>query len=272
MTESTTRASDKAEQAADSPWLRRAARLGLAARGLVYLVIGFLAIEIASGGSARSDQEGALRKIAEQPLGRTMLWLVAVGFVAYGVWNLGEGIWGRREENDEKKRTVKRIGSVAIAVVYVGLCVTAIRVATGTGGGSSNSSYSARLLDAPGGKTIMVILGVVLMGAAVVLAWRGLKTDFEKHLNSGQMGRTTYAVVRRLGQVGYLARGAVVGLVGWLVLQAALTHEPHKAGGVDVALKSLVDQPFGRFVLLAVALGLICFGAYSFAEMRYRRL
>lgn len=275
MSSSTGRRSAAAagRQAADSDWLSRAARVGLAARGLVYLLIGALAIEVARGGAARTDQQGALRKIAEQPFGRSMLWLVGAGFLAYGLWRLGEGIWGRREESDERKRTVKRVESLASGVIYLVLCFSALRIAVGSGGGGGKEkSYTARLLEAPGGKTILVVIGLVLIGVAVALAWRGLKTDFEKQLKCGEMSRTTYAVVHRLGQVGYLARGLVVGLVGVLVVKAALEQEPDKAAGLDVALESLAAAPFGRGLLLVAAVGLVCFGLYSLAEVRYRRL
>ena len=274
MTGPVTSAHGAAARAADSTWLSRAARVGLAARGLVYVLIGLLAIEVARGGAARTDQQGALRKIAEQPFGRTMLWLVGAGFLAYGLWRLGEGIWGRREESDEKKRTVKRIESVASGVIYLVLCVTAVRIASGSagGGGSSEQSLTARLLEAPGGQTILVVIGLVLIGVAMALAWRGLTTDFEQQLRCGEMSSTTYAVVRRLGQVGYVSRGLVVGLVGGLVVKAALGQEPDQPAGLDVALERLVSAPFGQLLLPVAAAGLVCFGVYSFAEVRYRRL
>ena len=117
-----------------------------------------------------------------------------------------------------------------------------------------------------------MLIGLVLIGVAMALAWRGLKTDFEQQLKCGEMGRTTYAVVLRLGQVGYLARGLVVGLVGGLVVKAALEQEPDQAAGLDVALESLVSAPFGQLLLMVAAAGLICFGVYSLAEVRYRRL
>ena len=273
MTSPVTPAHGAAARAADSTWLSRAARVGLAARGLVYVLIGVLAIEVARGGSARTDQQGALRKIAEQPFGRTMLWLVAAGFLAYGLWRLGEGIWGRREESDGKKRTVKRVESVASSLIYLALCVTAVRIASGSAaGGGNEESLTARLLEAPGGKTILVVIGLVLVGVAVALAWRGLTTDFEQQLKCGEMSRTTYAVVHRLGQVGYVSRGLVVGLVGALVVKAALEQDPDQAAGLDLALERLVSAPFGQFSLMVAAAGLVCFGVYSFAEVRYRRL
>jgi hypothetical protein len=260
-----------ASRAADSDWLARAARVGLAARGLIYVLVGALAIDVALGDSERTDQKGAMQKIAEQPFGQTMLWVVAAGLVAYGLWRVGEGIWGRREETDDKKRTVKRLESVASGLVNIALGLTAARVATGSSS-SGGGDLSRSILDANGGETIMFVIGLVLIGVGIALAWRGLKTDFEQQLKTGEMSPRTYDVVRRLGQAGYLARGVVVGLVGGLVIKAAMDHDPDKASGFDLALKSLAEAPFGKVLLGLAALGLICFGAYSFAEVRYRRL
>jgi len=262
---------EAASRAADSDWLARVARVGLAARGLIYVLVGALALEVARGGSARTDQKGAMSKIAEQPFGQTMLWIVAVGLLAYGLWRIGEGIWGRREETDDKKRTVKRLESVVSGLVNIALSLLAARIAVGVGS-SSGGDMTSKLLDAKGGETILLVIGLVLIGVGIAMAWRGLKTDFEKQLKTGEMSPRTYAVVRRLGQAGYLARGAVVALVGGLVIKAAIDHDPEKASGVDVALKSLAEAPFGKILLGIAAIGLICFGAYSFAEVRYRRL
>jgi hypothetical protein len=259
-----------ASRAANSDWLAGGARVGLAARGLLYVLVGVLAIEVARGGSARTDQDGALRTIADQPFGRTLLWLVAGGLAAYGLWRLGEGIWGRREETDGKKRAVKRVESLGSAALNVLLAVSAARIAVRSE--QSGGSVTARVLEAPGGKSLLTAVGVVVVGVGAALAWRGIRTDFERQLRSGQMGRTTYAVVHRLGQVGYLARGLVVALVGVLVVKAAQEADPDQASGLDVALKSLVGAPYGRGLLVAAAVGLMCFGAYSFAEVRYRRL
>jgi hypothetical protein len=127
------------------------------------------------------------------------------------------------------------------------------------------------LAGAPGGQLMLVVAGLVVIAIAVALTIRGLKTDFEKHLNTGQMSRTTFTAVRRLGQVGYVCRGAVFALIGILVCKAAMDHQPGKAQGFDVALRSLAGAPFGQVLLIAAALGLICFGAYCVAEARYRR-
>jgi hypothetical protein len=260
-----------ARQAANSETMDKAARLGFVAKGVVYALIGVLAFQIALGDNERADQKGALQKVAEQPFGTFVLWLMVIGFTAYALWRFSEALWGRRDETDEKKRTLKRIGSAANGAIYLSLGILALRTATGSSS-SSQAGWTAKILDQPGGRTIIVIAGLVIIAVAIGLTWRGLQTDFEKHLNRSQMSTGTYNAVRRLGQVGYVARGIVFGLVGVFVIKAALDHEPGKARGFDQALKSVASAPGGPYLLMACALGLICFGAYSVAEARYRRL
>ncbi len=260
-----------ARRAADSPIMAKAARLGFLAKGLVYALIGLLAIQIAFGDSKQADQKGALQTIADKPGGSIVLWLMVVGFVAYAVWRLSEAAWGRHEETDEKKRTVKRIGSAANGLVYLFFGLLAFK--TVTGASSNNSSdVTAKVLEWPGGQVLVFVAGLVVLAIAVGLTIRGLKTDFEKHLDTGRMSRTTFTAVRRLGQVGYVCRGGVFAVVGILVCKAALDHQPGKAKGFDVALKSLAGAPGGQVLLVLAGVGLVCFGAYCWAEARYRRL
>lgn len=262
-----------ADRAANSDSLAMAARVGLLARGVVYALIGILAAQVALGSSERTDQQGALQKIAEQPFGRFVLAVVAVGFLAYGLWRIGEGAFGRKEEHDDKKRALKKIESLVSGLFYLIFSATAAKMALGGGsGGNKQKDLSSRILNATGGRTIFVVLGLIILAVSVGLVWRGVKTKFEELLKRGEMSARTYAVVRRLGQAGYVARGCVFALVGVLVIKAALDHDAAKAGGLDVALKSVANAPFGKFLLLAAAAGLVCFGAYSCAEARYRRL
>jgi hypothetical protein len=265
------RAETCARRAADSDALHKAARAGFVAKGLVYALIGILAFQVAFGGSERTDQKGALRSIAEKPGGSIVLWLMALGFLAYAAWRFGEAAFGRHEETDEKKRTVKRIGSAANGLVYLAFAVLSVTTVIGSSSSSSGSDVTAKVLGWPGGQALVVLGGLVVVGIAIGLTWRGLKTDFEKHLDTSRMSRTTFSAVRRLGQVGYVARGGVFMLVGILVVKAALDRQPGKAQGFDVALKSLAGAPFGQLLLIIAALGLVCFGLYCMAEARYRR-
>jgi len=262
-----------AERAADSDALTGAARAGFVAEGLVYALIGALAFQIALGGSEQADQKGALQAVAEKPGGSLVLWLMVGGFIAYAAWRFGEAAVGLRGETDERKRTVKRIGSAANGLFHLALAVLAFKAVTSTSSsGSESTSLTARALGWPGGQALVVGVGLVVIVIAVALVVRGLRTDFEKHLNTASMSGPTFTVVRRLGQVGYVARGLVFGLVGALVVKAAIDHQPGKAEGFDVALKSLAAAPYGKFLLMAAAIGLVCFGAYCVAEARYRRL
>jgi hypothetical protein len=269
----TSAAEAQARQAANSPWIDRLARLGFVAKGLVYALIGILAFQVAMGDQKRTDQKGALQAIAEKPGGSFVLWLMVLGFLAYAVWRFSEAAFGRRDETDEKKRTLKRVGSAANGLIYLFFAVLAFRTVTSSSSsGSSGTDITAKVLEWPGGQALVVLGGLVIIAIAIGLTIRGLKTDFEKHLDTGKMSRTTFTVVRRLGQVGYVARGAVFFLIGALVVKAAMDHQPGKAQGFDVALRSLAGAPFGQVLLVLAALGLVCFGAYCLAEARYRRL
>ncbi|HEX7189147.1 MAG TPA: DUF1206 domain-containing protein [Actinomycetes bacterium] len=268
-----TAASSTAHQAANSGALNKAARVGFLAKGLVYALIGVLAFQIALGDPEQADQKGAMQSVAEQPGGSVVLWLMVIGFTGYALWRFAEAAWGRRDETEEKKRTVKRIGSAANGLVYLAFAVLAFKTVTSSSSsGSSGQSMTAKVLGWPGGQALVVIAGLVIIAIGIGLTIRGLKTDFEKHLDTGRMSRRTFEAVRRLGQVGYVARGIVFGLVGIFVIKAAMDHQPGKAEGFDVALKSVAEAPFGQFLLMAAAIGLVCFGAYCVAEARYRRL
>jgi hypothetical protein len=268
------RAARAARQAADSKWIDRTARVGLAARGLVYVLIGILAFQIAFVNRAKeADQQGAFQTLAQNGFGKAVLWLVILGFVGYGLWQATEAVWGHRALRDDRKRTASRIESAVKAVIYLILAVVAFRVVTGTShGGQGGEQVTAKVLQLPGGQLLVGLAGVVIVAAAVLLAWRGLRTKFEEHLDLAELGPGARSTVITLGKVGYIARGIVFSLVGLLVVAAAVTFDPDKARGMDAALRQVAAQPYGPWLLSLMALGLMCFGAYSFAESRYRRL
>jgi hypothetical protein len=268
------RAARTARQAADSKWIERTARVGLAARGLVYVLIGILAFQIAFVDRAeRADQQGAFQTLAQNGFGKAILWLVILGFVGYGLWQASEAAWGHRTEREDRKRTASRIESAVKAVIYLILAVVAFRVVTGTSkGGQGGEQVTAKVLQLSGGQVLVGLVGVVIVAAAVLLAWRGLRTKFEEHLNLSELGPGARSAVVNLGKVGYVARGIVFSLVGILVLAAAVTFDPDKARGMDAALRQVAARPYGPWLLSLMALGLMCFGAYSLAESRYRRL
>jgi len=268
------RAADTARRTAESRWIERTARVGLAARGLVYVLIGILALQIAFVDRAeRADQKGAFQTLAQNGFGRAVLWLVIIGFVGYGVWQATEAAWGHRTERDDRKRAANRAESAIKAVIYLVLAVVAFRVVTGSSqGGQGSEQVTAEVLQLPGGQILVGLAGVAIVAAAVLLAWRGLRTKFEEHLDLSELGPGARSALINLGKAGYIARGIVFTLVGILVVAAAVTFDPDKARGMDAALRQVAARPYGPWLLSLMALGLMCFGMYSFAESRYRRL
>lgn len=265
-------AAERGRQAADSRWVERLARIGLLARGAVYILIGVLAIQIAFGDRGEeASQQGALQKIADQPFGVFLLWIIALGFVGYGVWQGTEAAFGHHSEQGSK-RTAKRLESAGKFVFYLVLAFGAASVAMGSSDTGQEESLTAKGLDAPGGQFIVGAVGVAIVVGSLILAWRGVKKDFAKELSLGSLSAATRTAIIRLGQVGYVARGAVFALFGVLVVAAAVTFDPEKARGIDGALQEVVSRPYGPVLLTIAALGLICFGVYSLVEARYRRL
>jgi hypothetical protein len=269
-----TTASGKAEQAGDSASLELLARAGLIAYGVVHLLIGWLAVQIAwSASDSRSaDTSGALKTLADQPFGRILLWLVAVGLVALALWQASEAIWGYRNR-DGAKRVRKQLTSGLLAVVYAGLGVSAASVALGSGQSSSRSQQQATsgVLAWPGGRVIVVVAGLVIIGVGVAHVVKGVKKSFAEEIDTSSMSPVARQGVARLGQIGYIAKGVALGLVGGLLSYATLTVDRQKQG-LDGAMQTILAQPFGRFLLTAAALGFVAFGVFAILQSRYRRM
>lgn len=261
--------------AADSPWLHRLARLGLTARGFTYVLIGLLAVQVAFGARQKeTDQNGALVTVARQPFGELLLWLLAVGFAGYAAWRFTEVVLGETGGDVGAKGRVK---SLVRGLAYAGLCFTTVSLLIGKGnaqGGSARQSetLTTRAMQHAGGRVLVGAVGVALLAVGVMLVIEGVRRKFEKYLRLQEMSPTTRQVVGNLGMFGTAARGLVFALAGFFVLQAAITFDPHKARGLDGALKSLAGGTAGPWLLGLVALGLVAFGVYGLAEARYRRV
>jgi hypothetical protein len=264
----------KAEQAGDSTSLEWLARGGLIAYGVVHLLVGWLALQIAWGASAGSaDTSGALTTLARQPFGKVLLWVVAVGLVALALWQVSEAIWGH-PDRDRTKRVRKQITSGAKAAVYAALAVSAVLVALGSGSSSSRSQEQATtgVLAWPGGRVLVVIAGLVIIGVGIAGIIKGVKKSFTEEIATSSMSPTTRTGVLRLGQAGYIAKGLALSVVGGLLTYGTLTFDRQQAQGLDGALQTILAQPFGRFLLTAVALGFVAFGLFAILQSRYRRM
>ncbi|WP_392508639.1 DUF1206 domain-containing protein [Naumannella halotolerans] len=240
--------------------------LGLICYGVVHLLMAWIAIQLAWGlGGGDASTTGALQQLAGQPFGNVMLIVVAVGLFALTVWQLIEAVIGHSHV-PTPKRYGKRIASLGKAVVYAALGFSAARIAAGGGQGDSNSSQesaTAQLLAMPFGRALVVIAGLVILAIAVSQIVKGVRQKFTEDL-AGGASRTAI----RLGTAGYVAKGIALLIVGALFGFAGLSADPEQAGGTDQALRMILEQPFGPYLLTLLALGLICFGLFCFVWSR----
>jgi type IV secretory pathway VirB2 component (pilin) len=266
------RASASARRASDSHAVRALARGGLAARGAIYLLIGWVAILVALAKTAQeADQRGALQLLSGKPYGLGSLWLLCIGFAAYALWRLSEAAFGVTVDGNG---TGPRLKSLARALAYGSLAVTTFSVINGAKRSQSGQQqdWTAKVMSHTGGRWAVGLAGaiIVVVGAGLVMA--GVRRKFVKYLHTEEMSPRTQRVVERIGAIGSVARGLVFALTGALVIEAAVRYQPAKAGGLDTALKTLRDQPYGEFALIAAALGLIIFGVYGLCEARWRKV
>jgi hypothetical protein len=264
-------AENAAHEARRSTPVKAGARLGLAARGLVWVVLGLLAVQVALGDSAQADQGGALRAIADRPLGGALLVAVAVGFAAYALLQLLEAAVGHHGD-DGARRTANRAVSGVQALVYLLLAGTTVRVLSGGGGDDPTQSLTGRAMSLPGGRLVVGAAAAVLVGVGLTLAVRGLKQDHDEDCDTLRLPRALRRPAVWIGVAGHLGRGLVLTLVGAFLLRAAWQFDPQEAKGLDAALQSLTGQSYGQGLLLVAAASLVAFGLWSFVESACKRL
>jgi len=269
----TARASGTARRAADSPAARALARAGLTARGILYILIGWVAILVAIGQTSQeADQQGALQLLAGQPFGLVLLWLLGIGFAGYALWRLSEAAFG---VTGEGYGAGPRLKSLVRGLIYAFFAYLTFQIISGSGGGSQTGKQqdlTAKAMHHSGGRWLVGIVGLAIVIAGLMLVYEGIRREFLKYLQLSQLSPRARRLVERLGMIGTTARGAVFALAGALVVEAAITYQPAKAGGIDKALLTLRNQPFGEFLLILAALGLIVFGIYGLCEARWRRV
>lgn len=265
-------AEGKAEQARNHPALEWLAKVGTAIYGVMYVVVGWLAIQIAFGETAgEASGSGALREISKQPFGEVLLWVACVGFVALAIWKIFEAVLGHKEE-DGGKLVFARASSAGKAIVFVVLAVLAFQTVTGSsGGGSSEDGYTAEIMKLPFGPVLVVALGLAIIGYGVYSMYKGLSDKWRKSLEVGGSTGDIGKAITILARTGYVSRGFAFGVIGGLFVWAGFAHDADKSGGLDQALLKLRDAPFGQVLLVAVAIGLACYGAFNVAKAWYLR-
>lgn len=259
-----------ARKAHHSDTLDHGVRLGMVVYGVLHLLIGWLALQIAFGEKSESaSSSGALHTLADQPLGAVLVWLVVAGMLLLVLWRLLEA-WQAQQDHDGKEAVLKPVTSLLKAVLYGTIGFSAAKVALGDSqGGSGTDSLTSQLMQLPAGPVIVGAVGIAVLGYGGGYVYRGWQEKFLDKLDgqgrSGQSGRA----FRLLGKVGHIAKGAAIGVIGILFLWAAVSHDPKKSGGLDQALQEVVQQPFGQVLLVAIALGIACYGLFCFARARH---
>ena len=262
------------DKATDSKALEYTARGGFAASGVLHLIFGYIILRLALGDGGNADKSGALATLAAQPGGAVMLWIAAVGLFVLGLWYVAEAIIGSKPsessgQGQDDSPTYKRVKSAALAVVNFSIALSAARFAMGGGKADSkqNAGMSAQLMQSGWGKALLVVIGVGVIAVGGYHIYKGATKKFLKELQvSGGTGITA------AGVTGYVAKGLVLAGAGILVIVATLQADPSKSSGLDAAVKTLGQAPFGKFLLILAAIGIASFGAYSFVRSRYRRM
>lgn len=248
-----------ARKVGDHQALDRLARAGFVVNGIMHLLIGWIALQVALGSGGSADQSGAFAQLASNGFGKAILWLGVIGFVGLALWQLTEAIAGSDEASD-------RIKAIGKAIAYVAVAFGAFSFANGSGksSGKQSADFTATLLGKPFGVALVVIVGLVAAAIGVYHVYKGATKKFREDLQSSPS-----PWIMRAGQFGYIAKGVALVLVGGLFVIAAVRHNPDEATGLDGALKTLAGAPLGQVLLILTALGFAAFGVYCFGRAKH---
>lgn len=266
-------AQETVREARDHPAVGWPAKVGFVVYGVVYVVLGWLAIHLAIGDRAGAvSGNGALNQLAQQPLGKVVLWVAVLGFAALVVYEACQAVAGHRDRHGWR-RLRSRLGAIGRGTVFAVLGITAARVALGAGGGGGGGTdgYTAQLMQVPLGRLLVAAVGVTVLGYGGYSVFKGVTDRWRRELDVGGRTGPVGSALAVLARAGYAARGVAFGIIGSLFIWAAVTHDADKSGGLDQALLRLRDAPMGPLMLGIVALGLGCYGVFNIAKVRHLR-
>lgn len=267
-------AAGAAEQAADSRTFERLARAGLVATGLIHVVIGVLALQLATGGSSESaDPSGAVALLADQPAGAFLVWFCFLGCYLLALYLACNAVLsGRREEGTDRWKDIAKTGGQAVVYAAIGTTFASFAFAGGSDSSQSSATWSARLMQVPAGQWLLAAVGVGIACVGGYFVFKGATQRFRDDLTAVP-GPPWPRLVKVTGIVGYVAKGASLAAVGLLVMVAAMQADPERSSGLDGALNGLREQPFGPWLLGSVGLGLICYGLFvGIIKARFAKL
>jgi Domain of Unknown Function (DUF1206) len=264
-------------EAAENPWTERLARFGHLARGVTFCLVAVLALEVAFGvGGKITDRQGALQTLADDPWGRALLGVLAVGLAGYALWRFAQALLGEKLESGQDVSVWKRLANVGKGVLYAVLafiCARLVFQADEAGGGNKEEDHATSwLLEQPAGRWIVVGIGFAILGAGLFNLYRALTQQFKEDLKQEQMGGTERKWYTAIGVVGHLARAAVFSLAGLFLLKAAYEYDAKEAIGLDGALAKVARAEYGTVLLVLFASGLFAYGLFSMVQARYREV
>jgi Domain of Unknown Function (DUF1206) len=269
-------AKKKSPRKSVSPWVERLARFGYATKGVVYILIGGLAVLAAldAGGEA-TDTRGAFQEIYSKPFGQVLLGAVAIGLMAYAIWRVTQAIVDAEGKGKDLKGISIRIGYACSGLLHAGLAFSAARLLLGEQEESSEQAHknrAAQVMQLPFGRLLVGLAGAGFIGFGLYQLYKGYKAKFRKRLEVGAMSKREDKWATRFGQIGLAARGIVFGIIGCFLIVSARRYDPNKVRGLGGALESLAGQPFGKALLGVVAAGLVIYGFYMLVEAKYHRI
>lgn len=262
-----------------APWIERLARVGFVAKAVLYITVGWLAVQVAVGAGGRTTgSRGALRELVEKPFGRTLLAIVAAGLFGYAIWRIVEGVADADRKGSDAKGLALRASFVARGIIHGALGVQALRIVLGAGsaGGDDDSqraeSWTARLMEAPAGVWIIGAIGLGIVAYGLYQLYRAFTAKLSRQLDLASLTEEAGRWAIHVSRFGIGARGVVFGIAGIFLVRAALQHDPTEAAGTGESLSAIGSSPYGTLLLAVVAFGLIAYGVYELVNARYRRI
>jgi hypothetical protein len=270
MGEMTDAAERMGHRAQHSEWLDWAIRLGLVAYGVVHLLVGWLALQLAFGDrSENASNKGAMQQLARQPFGEVLVWAIGIGMFLLVIWRVLEALFGHLEKQEGGDRLKARAVSAGKAVIYAAVGISALNVVIGAKSSKGGSSWTKTVMDWPAGQWIIAAVGLAVIAYGANHVFRGFTEKYAKHLDAeGKSGSSGEAYLL-FGKIGYVGKGVAIAIVGALVMYGGVTHDSNKSGNLDPALQKLLTYPYGQVLLVAVAAGIICYGLFCFARARH---
>ena len=255
------------KKAAFSPLMEALTRFGYGVRGLIYIVMGLLAVQVALGkGGALASPQGAIAAIGKQPAGMILLWVVLVGIIAYALWGVVRAVFDPLQKGNDTKGLLARFGFLVSAFGYAILVWPTYGYITGksqTASGSQTQKFIASIMAMPLGRWAIGILGLAVLLGGLYQIYLGFKADFDRQFQTYALTPEEVKLATDVGRFGTSSRGVVFALVGGLITLAAYQANPSQPIGMDTALATLMHQPYGIWLLGVIAVGLVAFGFYS---------